>query len=337
MRIVQAPLNIAGQPLVISRAQRELGYKSDVIIFNNDFSARDCDKNLRLNEEKSWFKRTSRILGNFVFCLKNYDIFHFHYGKSLLPYNLDLPILRLLGKKTIMQYWGTDVIQFDIAVKRTEYSPEEIQEVFHEQDDNEKRQKIAKMEKKVDVSVIGDYALLIYTPKSKIIPIALDLKKIDFVGVEDKPHKLKVLHAPSNRLVKGTDHILKVLHQLQADGLDFEIVLVENKSNQEALAMYKEADLLIDDIMQGPYGIFCLEGMAMGKPVMCHIDESLVSHYPGLPIVNVNPRNLYDQVKKVLENLDFRQELAQKGRAYMEEHHDALKSAQQFVDLYKTL
>ena len=337
MRILQAPINVAGQPLAISRAERLLGHKSDVMIFKNDFSKRESDINLKMDEEKSRLKRTVKFFTNFCYCLANYDIFHFHYGQSLLPYNWDLPILRLLGKKTLMQYWGTDIIQFDIAVKRTEYSPEEIQEVFHKQDDNLKRQKIAQMEKKVDLTIIGDYALQIFSPKSKIVPIALDLNQFKFVGVEEGPHKLKVVHAPSNRLVKGTDHIIKILDQLQKDGLDFELILVEGKSNAEAMEIYKSADLIIDDIMQGPYGILCMEALALGKPVMCHIDQSLVAHYPGLPIINVSPHNLAQQVKKVLEDTKMRVDLSYEGRKYMEANHDIMKTAEKFIDLYRSL
>lgn len=337
MRILQAPINVAGQPLAISRAQRLLGHKSDVMIFKNDFSNRESDINLKINEEKSRFKRMWKFMSNFCYCLVNYDIFHFHYGQSLLPYNWDLPILRLFGKKTLMQYWGTDIIQFDIAVTRTEYSPEEIQEVFHKQDDNQKRKKIAQTEKKVDLTIIGDYALQIFSPKSKIVPIALDLSKFKFVGVDETPHKLKVVHAPSNRLVKGTDHIVEILEKLQTDGLEFELVMVEGKSNDEALEIYKSADLIIDDIMQGPYGILCMEALALGKPVMCHIDQSLVAHYPGLPIINVNPRNLGSEVKKVLESPKLRADLSYEGRKYMEKNHDIMKSAQKFLDLYKSL
>lgn len=337
MRILQAPINVAGQPLVLSRAQRQLGYKSDLMIFKNDFSKRESDINLKIDEEKSSFKRIFKFLGNFCYCLVNYDIFHFHYGKSLLPYNWDLPILRLFGKKIVMQYWGTDIIQFDIAVTRSEYSKEEIQEVFHRQDDDKKRVQIAQMEKKVDVTVVSDYALSIYSPKSKIIPIALDLQKIEFVGVKTEPHRLKIVHAPSNRLVKGTDHIVKILEKLQSDGVGFELIMVENKSNTEAMEIYKNADLIIDDIMQGPYGILCMEALALGKPVMCHIDKALASHYSGLPIINVNPRNLYQEVKKILEDVDLRVKLSHEGREYMEVNHDIMKTAQRFIELYKSL
>lgn len=337
MRILQAPINVAGQPSDISKAQRRLGYKSDVMIFKNDFSGRICDIDLKLDSEKSYLKRIAKILANFNYCVKNYDIFHFHYAKSLLPYNLDLPILKLLDKKILMQYWGSDVIQFDIAQKRMRYKKEDYEKVFHKQDDAKKRAQIAKMEKMVDVTVVGDPELLPFSPKSVVVAKALNLDEFEFIGVNKENHRLKIVHAPSNRGVKGTDKIIKIIEKLKNDGLDFEFILVENMTNSQAKEVYKSADLIIDDIMQGPYGILCMEAMALGKPVMCRIDDSLIHAYPGLPIINVNSDNLYQEIKKVLENLDLRIKLAKEGRKYMEANHDIMKTAQKFIDLYKSL
>lgn len=337
MKILHAPINIAGQPTEISRAQRRLGYISDVLVLNTDSFGYEADINLKLKQEKSRLKRAWKLLANFFYCLRTYDVFHFHGMRTLLPQSIDLPILRLFGKKTIMQYWGSDIIQFDIAQYRMLYKKEDFEKVFHQQDDEKKRTQIAKMEKMVDVTIVGDPELLPFSPKSKVVPKALNLDKFEFVGVNKENHRLKIVHAPSNRGVKGTDKIIEVIDNLKKSGLDFEFILVEGKSNLEAMEIYKSADLIIDDIMQGPYGILCMEAMALGKPVMCRIDDSLIQNYPGLPVINVNPDNLGQKIKEVMASSSLREKLSHEGREYMEANHDIMKSAQKFLDLYKTL
>lgn len=337
MKILHAPSNVAGQLTVISRAQRRLGYVSDVMIFNqNDFKYA-CDINLNTSKKKSVLIHGCKILINFVKCLIKYDVFHFHCGSTLLPYNVDLPILRFFGKKTIMQYWGSDVIQFDIASQRTLFKKNKLPEIFFKQDDNKKRRDILRLEKMVDVTVVGDKELTYYSPKSKLILKAMDLAKIPYVGIDLKPHVFKIVHAPSNRGVKGTDKIIEVVETLKKKNFDFEFVLVEGKTNDEAKEIYKSADLIIDDIMQGPYGILCMEAMAMGKPVMCHIGSLLVPNYPGIPIINVNPDNLSQKIQEQMSDSNLRDKLSKKGRTYMEKHHDIDKIAQEFINLYETL
>lgn len=337
MKILHSPINIAGQLTAISRAQRKLGYVSDVMVFNqNDFEY-ECDINLKTCQERWKIIRAYKILANFLKCLVKYDVFHFHYGRTLLPYKLDLPILRLFGKKIVMQYWGTDVIQFDIAAKRTLFNQEQMSEIFHEQNDDQKRKEIAKMEKMVDVTVVGDKELTYYSPKSKSILKAIDLEKIPFIGLDLKSHTFKIVHAPSNRGVKGTDQIIKTIENLKKEGLKLDFTLVEGKSNEGAMQIYQNADLIIDDILQGPYGILCMEAMALGKPVMCHIGPLLVPNYPGLPIINVNPDNLGQKIKEVMASSSLREKLSHEGREYMEANHDIMKTAQKFIDLYKSL
>jgi hypothetical protein len=46
------------------------------------------------------------------YAFKN-DVFIFLYGQSLLPYNLDLPILKLMRKKTIMWFVGCDIRHYN--------------------------------------------------------------------------------------------------------------------------------------------------------------------------------------------------------------------------------
>ena len=47
--------------------------------------------------------------------------------------------------------------------------------------------------------------------------------------------------------------------------------------------------------------------------------------------------NLYDNLKLLIENLNLRKELGEKGRKYVEEVHDSKKIAEQLLQLYKGL
>src|SRR5262249_28535043 len=65
----------------------------------------------------------------------------------------------------------------------------------------------------------------------------------------------RIVHAPSDASIKGTALILEALERLKAR-FDFELILVEKKTHEEAMAIYRSADLAIDQVFAGWYGGF---------------------------------------------------------------------------------
>ncbi|MCL0075567.1 glycosyltransferase [Dehalococcoidia bacterium] len=336
MRILHVH-EVAGQASLISRAQRDLGVKSDVLVFNEHPFNYKYDICLNINKKSSIIRIISSLGINFVKCLFKYDVFHFHFGGSLLPYNIDLPILKLFRKRIIMHYWGSDIRQLDIAVDYTHFNMNELKDIYPNANDDQKRQQIKKINKYVDVSIVGDYSLLPYSPNSIVIKQAIDLKKFDFVGCEAKNKNIKFVHAPSNRKIKGTKYILPVIERLRKEGYNIDFLLIENKTNEEASEIYKEADIVIDQLLGESHGIFAIECMALGKPVLCRINENFIKYYKDLPILSTNPDNLYRNLKLLIENPNLRRELGEKGRKYVEEVHDSKKIAKRLLELYKSL
>ena len=61
---------------------------------------------------------------------------------------------------------------------------------------------------------------------------------------------IHIVHAPTNRICKGSDYVLKALSKLKNIYGDIvKISLVENLSHVEALKIYSEADLIIGFII----------------------------------------------------------------------------------------
>lgn len=336
MKVLHAPENIAGQASTIAEAQKALGVESDVLVFNQNVFNYKCDINLNLGKKPKIVKIILQII-NFIKCLFKYDVFHFHFSNSLLLYNIDLPILKLFRKKTIMHYWGSDIRQLDIAVDYTYLSMDELKIIYPDANDDKKREKISKINKYVDASIVGDYSLLPYSPNSIVIKQAIDLTRFDFVGCEVKNKNIKIVHAPSDREKKGTKYISPVIERLKKEGYNIDFMLIENKTNEEASEIYKEADIVIDQLLGESHGVFAIECMASGKPVLCRIDEKFTKYYQDLPILSTDPDNLYGNLKLLIEKPDLRRELGEKGRKYVEEVHDSQKIAKQLIELYKSL
>lgn len=338
MKVLHAPENIAGQASMIAKAQRELGVEADVLVFNQKEYNYHCDINLSLSEKKI-IMRYFLMTFNFIRCFFKYDVFHFHFGFSLLPNNLDLPILKLFNKKTIMHYWGSDIRQADIAINYVYFkTPEELQKIYPAEDDAIKRKKIGRIEKYVNVSIAGDYPLLPYCPESSIVvKQALEISNLPFIGCENRNGNIRIVHAPTDREKKGTKYVIAVIERLKQEKNNIDFILVEHKTHNEALEIYKNADIVIDQIVLESHGTLAMECMALGKPVLCRIDKKFIKDYHDIPLVNTDPDNIYENLELLIENPDLRKSLGEKGRKYVEEVHDSKKIAKQLIELYKNI
>ena len=151
------------------------------------------------------------------------------------------------------------------------------------------------------------------------------------------------MHAPSHRGVKGTRFLLEAADRLQREGVPFDLELIENLPHTEAKRRYREADLVVDQLLLGWYGGFAIESMALGKPVIAYIRESDLPHVPremrtALPLINATPATIYDVLKKWLTVRRYA--LPERGcasRAYVERWHDARAIAKRLVTDYESI
>ena len=143
-------------------------------------------------------------------------------------------------------------------------------------------------------------------------------------------------HAPSLRRKKGTEYVERAVTQLQAEGLQVELILIEKVPFHEVKALYARADIGIDQMLYGWHGKVSLELMAMGRPVICYLDEDLVTRYrQDLPIVNANPVNLVDKLRWLCGDAAARERISCEGIDYVRRYHDSERVIDQCLEIYK--
>ncbi len=141
-----------------------------------------------------------------------------------------------------------------------------------------------------------------------------------------------VIHAPSQRDVKGTPAVLAAVEQLKAEGVPFEFRLVENLSNEAVRQLLTEADIVVDQLYADTVATLALESMASGCAVLTRYAAEFTGVPPGCPAVNVNVNTLVDKLRQVIVDREMRRRLAEAGRPYVEANHDHVKVAQQILD-----
>jgi glycosyltransferase involved in cell wall biosynthesis len=125
-----------------------------------------------------------------------------------------------------------------------------------------------------------------------------------------------IIHAPNHRNTKGTPELLAALEILKQRGFVFELRLIEGVPRHEALQLYRDADIIADQFIGGAYGIFALEGMALGKPVLTYLDEEhLRRPVFNHPLVNTTLENMKQVLAVLLAVPELRRRLGAAGRA----------------------
>ncbi|MBS4172213.1 glycosyltransferase family 4 protein [Bacillus sp. FJAT-49736] len=327
MKIFHGTVEIAGQMGILSSALNKKGhYSIGYNTFHSYLGYEDC----LINTDQPGLEES------FEEICDTFDLFHFHYGSSIFRDLSDLPELKRLGKKMVMHHWGNDVRFHDKARNHNPFvytgdSPPN--EVIHE--------KLKTITTFIKEAIVQDYEVYDYVKdyyeKVHVVPIAIDLVHFHpHFPAFDKKRPL-LLHAPTNRDFKGTQHVEKAIEVLKEE-FDFEFVMIEKMNHEEAIKLYREADIIVDQFLCGSYGLLSVEAMALGKPVLTYIRPDLINTFPeDLPIVNTNPDTLYDNIKLLLHHPELRIELGKKGRKYVENVHSHDVVVEKLLNIYSQL
>lgn len=333
LKVIHGTIEIANQMNTMTGSIKRLGVDATTLNYYPNYLGYKSQKVLDLNSFKNYDEanvETKKMAGKII---SQNDVFHFHFGSTLTLDCSDLPLLNELNKKVIMQHWGSDVRMYSRSIKTNPYI-----KVKNANEDDIKR-KLQFLSKHIEHCIVSDYELYEYVKDCysniHLIRQAIDLDK--YRVSSNKNNKLCIVHAPSSPEIKGTKYVLEAVEKLkQKYNFDFE--LVQGMSHEEAKKIYAKADIIIDQLLCGSYGLFAIEAMAMGKPVITWISEHVRDTYPKeLPIISANPDTIKEKLEYMINNRDMLNKIGNEGRFYAEKYHDSRLIAKQLVDLYKSI
>ncbi|MGD0780434.1 MAG: glycosyltransferase family 4 protein [Dehalococcoidales bacterium] len=342
MRIFIGPNEIANINAILASALKEKEIKVTAVRYNMSPFFEGMRYDVALNfQGLNKLQKIFKYLYHFPKFFLKHDAFIFLFGASLLPCNLDIPILKLFHKKTVMWFLGSDIRHYEAveATIRKMGIKYQLSEAYREEPKALKRKlrMIRRVEKYVDYIISEpSYSQLLTRDDlgkemaSKIY-IPLDVDNIRYNNAPN-PRPV-VVHAPSNDEIKGTTYILKAVEQLKKEGYDFDFRLFRNMSNIEVRRTLSEADIAVDQLFAAGPGMFALESMAAGCAVLGGNIPEFAGYPRELPIIHTDPDNIYQNLKMLLENPELRRELGEKGRKYVEKYHDHRKIADDFIRL----
>src|SRR5207253_874341 len=246
----------------------------------------------------------------FAKLLPETDVFHFYFGHTLVPRRVQFPLLRLARRKSVLHYLGSDIR-------------------------GKPRSELA-WGKRADAEIVGSWDAQRWVPEAHVVPPGIDLAR-DEPAPPPEHDRVRVAHARSKRAKKGTDAVIAA-----CDELGIELDLIEGVKHDEARRRYAQADVIVDQLVVGWYGLFAIESMATGRPVVTFLHEDAVQQTERafgaqVPIVNATKETLVEKLRPLVESAELRRELGERGREYVAAVHSMNHVGDRLVEIYESL
>ncbi len=140
-----------------------------------------------------------------------------------------------------------------------------------------------------------------------------------------------VVHAPSRAGLKGSEVADAVLGRLHREGL-VEYRRLDGIAHGDMHDVYRGADIVVDSLRMGGYGVAACEAMAAGRVVLSYVNErsravveAEVGEQP--PIWPADAASLESAVRAVVADREAARSLAARGPAFVRRLHDGRASA----------
>ena len=277
-----------------------------------------------------------------LWAIFRYDYFLFAFGLSFWPKNIDLALIRLLGKHAVVHF-----------ASGSDSRPPWMDGSFQHLDCTQKKaaRKVLKLSKKIKSKlwiserfanrIIGSPLSTSQFARKDFInslfigfPVHVNRIELDVEPapqppsqVETRPEFVIGLHAPSHPAFKGTAEISAVFGMLQSALPQVVFRTVQGITNQEVLKEVSAADFIVDQLYSDtPLAVFASEAAAAGKPAIVGgygwavmdkaMPEPIFSKLWGTLCL---PEFLGDTVTRFVENEEFRKKSGAAAKSFVSE------------------
>jgi glycosyltransferase involved in cell wall biosynthesis len=348
VRVLHGTYEIAGQGMVLAEGLRRIGVDARSFAYRVDWDGRVPDEVVDL-DALGFGARQAAKREAFARLAPAYDVFHFHFGTSFewtpLPFGLpflrqlDVPRLKRMGKRVVMHFHGCEVRNKQLMRARhpgaatcAECDPfcKPIEQRFF----------LDRARKYADRVFYSTLDLGESVPFGVQLPLAIDAAHWEAAGdaadasltaaagggapPRDGVHgPVVIAHAPTQRLIKGTRYVEAAVEELRATFPRLELRMFERVPWADMPQALAQCDLLVDQLFMGWYGLLAIEGMSVGRPVVCAMRPDFARTVPDCSVVDASPATLAAVLAPLVADPALRHDLGRRGRAYARAHHDA--------------
>lgn len=163
--------------------------------------------------------------------------------------------------------------------------------------------------------------------------------------------RVRILHSfvdegrtSDTRNVKGSPFVLDAVRRLEREGHSVEYLYFNKIPSREMRFYQAQADIVVDQLIYGWWGSTAIECLGLGKPVVCYLSPALKAdflaafpEYDSLPIVEATTDSIYEVLKRLVTDAEYRARTGRASREFAERHFDVRKNTRSLADLLLSL
>jgi Glycosyl transferases group 1 len=371
-RVFLGPLEVAGYVNSLFCGMKEIGLECDFVEFSaHRFGYRKDAHYVPLMIRVSrrlvgWRRKLGRIAGLpctagihlamvlfLIQAIFRYDVFIFAYGQSLLPANLDLPVLRLFGKRTIMILgFGTEARPaWCDGVHQSKDGTVELPISSIRDYARTAKRRVSRCEKWCSIIVGAPYSTSPFATRPMVNWFALGFPAIienlatgtAAGGDNQRPgqlrEKVRILHIPSHPAAKGSPEIRKAIASLKQKGHPIDFVELVDRTHAEVISEVLRCDFVVDQIYSDtPMAGFATEAAACGKAAVVggyglELLRRFVPDAMWPPTFCCSPESIEAAIEELIRNPEYRTALGESARKFVHDRWGSQKVAERYASL----
>lgn len=351
LRVLHMPVSIRWIMDATIKGQTELGIETEKFLISS--RGIDNTKGERFyytprrdpnGSLKVYFKAVFDYFKQYWKLLKWADVVHWQYCNRLwsnggILKNLDFLLPKLLNKPVIAQFHGMDFLNNREWAKISpwwleSFDPAQMEGFTQLAETTQKEFSEAGIHFAMG---FGMYPSVAENNRatSHILERAVDVSAIKPRKDYSDHERVLIVHGPSAPQKKGTKYVLDAIKEIEKIR-DIDFKLLVDMEHDEVLESMRGADIAIDQLLCGDYGVFSVESMASGAAVVANICEELQQAYPeDLPIASANPLTIKDTLLRLIDDREERVARGKAGPGYAYRVHSIQETAPEILRIYR--
>lgn len=183
--------------------------------------------------------------------------------------------------------------------------------------------------------------LIRINPALEWLPDVIDsAAMLDYRRDYEPGNRIRIAHAPTDRVYKSTAVILPILERL-AQKYPVDIDLIEGVTNSECIARKARCDIFVDELTLG-YGLNALEVWSMGIPDVSGIANPQTRELMrrdfnrrSLPFVEATEATLEGLLEWLIEDRDRINAWGEIGRQHVRRYHSQQAVVERAIAIYE--
>lgn len=326
MRILHAPIQIAGFGSLMARELRGLGFDAQSWSPAPDYLGWAPDQVLDLSNARG----AARAAVAACRWLGSDDVLHLSFGRGFFPNLSDLGVLAN-HCRTFVSFFGSDARLASLAAEQCPTAKAKAAESWVDA-------QLRALAVHPVIPIAHEHRLAVglrrYFRCVLVCPVGIDLSLHPTCSPPSRA-RVRIAHAPTWPEGKGTQHVVEAVRALFDEGLPVELDLIEGVSHEQCRTRMADADIVVDQLLDGSPGAVTYEALHSGRAVVVNTCRAYLDTLPGAPppVHHATPDTVRDVLRGLV--LDGALRATQGGPDWVRAHHDHRVQARVLAKLYR--